>query len=142
MVSRKMYIKEVDPITGESEIELQMIAAGYGFSPKIAEVEYYDDTCKISMEHMEAECLANIYGDDPEEIPAWIWDQIRRMVTTLYEQEGIEYVDITPYNFIEKDDRIYMIDFGDARYTDKNKAVDWFLREFMEGENSWNPDYK
>jgi len=35
-----------------------------------------------------------------------------------------------------------MIDFGDARYTDNDKPVDWFVREFMEGENSWNPDYK
>ena len=142
MVQRKMYVKEVDPNKAESEIELQTIAAGYGFSPKISEVEYYDDTCKITMAHMEAECLANIYGDDPEDIPPWIWDQIRTMVTTLYEHEGIEYVDITPYNFIEKDNRIYMIDFGDARYTDNNKPADWFLREFMDGENSWNPDYK
>ena len=142
MVSRKMYIKDVPARIAESEIELQMIAAGYGFSPKIGDIEYYDDRCKISMEHMEAECLADIYGDDPYDIPLWIWDQIRSMVTTLYEQEGIEYVDITPYNFIEKDDRIYMIDFGDARYTNIDKPVDWFLREFMEGENYWNPDYK
>lgn len=137
-----MYVKEVDCDKAESEIELQTITAGYGFCPKILNVEYEDDICRIVMEDVEAECLANIYGDDSKILPIWIWDQIRTMVTTLYEQEGIEYVDITPYNFIEKDNRIYMIDFGDARYIDNDKPADWFVREFMEGENSWNPDYK
>ena len=33
-----------------------------------------------------------------------------------------------------------MIDFGDARYA--NEEIDWFLDEFMGGENYWNPDYK
>lgn len=142
VLSGKMYVKEVDSSKADLEIDLQTIAAEYGFSPKISIVEYVDDVCKIMMDDVEAECLANTYGDDPEDVPLWIWNQIRTMVTTLYEHEGIEYVDITPYNFIEKDNRIYMIDFGDAKYTDNEKPVDWFLTEFMEGENYWNPDYK
>jgi serine/threonine-protein kinase RIO1 len=58
----------------------------------------------------------------------------------LYEVEGIEYPDITPYNFIKVKNKIYIIDFGDAKYRDKE--TNWFLTEFMDGENSWNPDYK
>lgn len=142
VVSGKMYIKEVVGDNADIEVELQTIASKYGFSPKIMNVEYDDDICKIVMEDIDAECLANTYGDDPEEIPLWIWDQIRTMITTLYEHEGIEYVDITPYNFIEKDNRIYMIDFGDAKYRNDEEPIDWFLHEFMEGENYWNPDYK
>lgn len=143
VLSGKMYIKEVESTKAEPEVELQIIASKYGFSPKISSVEYDDNNvCKIVMEDVEADCLANTYGDDPEDVPLWIWNQIRTMVTTLYEQEGIEYTDITPYNFIEKDNRIYMIDFGDAKYTDNSQPVNWFLSEFMDGENYWNPDYK
>ena len=136
-----MYTKLVFSDRADLEIELQTIASKYGFSPKILKVEDNGTTCKLIMEDVEAECLANMYGDDPEDLPSWIWDQIRIMVTTLYEHEGIEYKDITPYNFIEKDHRIYMIDFGDAGYV-TNAPKDWFLDEFMNGENSWNPDYK
>ena len=94
------------------------------------------------MEDLDELSLADRYGDDPSEIPLWIWAEIRTMLSTLLNEEGIEYVDITPYNFIEKDNRIYIIDFGDARYTHGMGLTDWFLNEFLEGENSWNPDYK
>lgn len=141
VLSGKMYTKTVLSDQADLEIELQTIASKYGFSPRILKTEDDGSTCKLIMEDVEAECLANTYGDDPEEIPEWIWNQIRTMVTTLYEHEGIEYTDITPYNFIEKDNRIYMIDFGDARYT-SNESTDWFLTEFINGENNWNPDYK
>uniref|UniRef100_A0A6C0ENX0 non-specific serine/threonine protein kinase n=1 Tax=viral metagenome TaxID=1070528 RepID=A0A6C0ENX0_9ZZZZ len=142
VLSGKMYIKQVPANQVDSEVELQLIAAKYGFAPKISNIEYGEYTCQIIMEDVEADCLANTYGDDPEEIPLWIWDQIRTMVTTLYEHEGIEYIDITPYNFIEKDNRIYMIDFGDAQYVNHDIPTNWFLSEFMDGENYWNPDYK
>ena len=93
------------------------------------------------MEDLNAPCLADVYGEDPDDIPTWIWDQIRMMVRTLINEEGIEYPDITPYNFIEKDNKVYMIDFGDAKYLEYNN-ISWFVQEFIDGENSWNPDYK
>ena len=136
----KMFVKAVSKDSSENEIELQSIASRYGFSPKIINSTYLDDKCFIHMEHVEEVCLADKYGDDPKDIPEWIWEQIRTMIKTLFEEEGIEYIDITPYNFIEKDNRIYSIDFGDAKYT--NGQIDWFLQEFIDGENSWNPDYK
>ena len=94
------------------------------------------------MEDVEELCLADTYGEDPEDTPEHVWDSIRAMLTILYEEEGIEYVDITPYNFIEKNGRVYVIDFGDAKYVDKIEETNWFLSEFLDGKNSWNPDYK
>ena len=135
-----MFVKKVSKETSDNEAALQRIASNYGFSPKVISVTKIDDACFITMEDLEAECLADVYGEDEKDIPKWIWDEIRSMVTALMDQEGIEYVDITPYNFIEKDNRIYMIDFGDARYTEG--CPNWFLTEFLDGENSWNPDYK
>ena len=140
MFSSNMFVKEVSASTCQNEIELQSIAAKYGFAPKIIRTSKQDDICLIFMENLDTECLADVYGEDPEEIPEWIWDQIRIMVRTLIEEEGIEYPDITPYNFIEKDNKIYMVDFGDAKYI--NDDISWFVQEFIDGENSWNPDYK
>jgi len=140
MVLNNMFIKEVSTDIFDYEIELQRIAANYGFAPKIINTTVIHNKCFIHMEDLESDCLADVYGEDPKEIPEWIWDQIRIMIRTLIEEEGIEYPDITPYNFIEKDNKIYMVDFGDAKYIDGD--ISWFVQEFIDGENSWNPDYK
>jgi len=136
------FRKYVSPHDLDNEVELQTISASYGFSPDITRWNFDEErgTCFIEMEDLEEMCLADRYGDDPANIPEWIWGEIRRMLLILLNAEGIEYIDITPYNFIQKDDKIYVIDFGDAKYTDGE--VDWFLQEFLDGENSWNPDYK
>jgi tRNA A-37 threonylcarbamoyl transferase component Bud32 len=136
-LSGKMFTKDVK---SELEVDLQTIASKHNFSPRILKTEEHNGMLRIYMEDLEEEVLAVEYGEDPSDVPVWIWNEIRRMVQHLYDEEGIEYVDITPYNFIEKNGRIYMIDFGDAKYT--NGTPDWFLAEFLEGENSWNPDYK
>jgi tRNA A-37 threonylcarbamoyl transferase component Bud32 len=135
-----MFIKEVGLETSENEVELQTIASKYGFCPKIISTTNADKKCFIVMEDLEEDSLGDVYGEDPTKIPEWIWSKIREMITTLLEEEGIEYRDINPYNFIEKDNQVYMIDFGDAKY--KNGEINWFLQEFIDGENSWNPDYK
>jgi len=135
-----MFIKTVSADTSDLEIELQNVAHMYNFSPRILRTRRHGKNVRIYMERIDGDILSDLYGDCAADIPKWIWDEIRTMIRVLYEDEGIEYVDITPYNFIEKDDRIYMIDFGDAKYTNGNP--NWFLLEFLDGENSWNPDYK
>ena len=124
----------------ENEIELQRIASSYGFSPRILETEIIDEECLITMENFGDRTLAKIYGTEATDIPLEVWNAIRSILTILYEVEGIEYPDITPYNFMEVDEKIYIIDFGDAKY--RFGEPNWFLAEFMDGENSWNPDYK
>lgn len=136
-----MFQKEVLANKVHLEVEFQRIASSYGFSPKIHKVEYGDNVCTIFMDDLEMMCLADKYGDKPKDIPKWIWKEIRRILKFLYEVEGIEYIDVTPYNFIEKDGKVYIIDFGHAVYA-KADNVDWFLQGFLSGENSWNPDYK
>jgi len=63
--------------------------------------------------------LADLYSDDPQAVPEWVWDEIHRILAILYEREGIEYTDITSYNFMQEavTDNIYIIDFGHAYYT-------------------------
>ena len=132
------FVKVVDPSTIENEVELQKVAIMYGYSPQIIAVT----NDEIFMEDLEAPCLADIYGEEAQSIPDWIWESIRTMLGSLYVYEDIEYIDITPYNFIEKDDKIYLIDFGHARYKSRNREMNWFLKEFLDGDNAWNPDFK
>ncbi len=132
-----MYIKEVEAKNASLQIGLQKTSAEYNFSPKIFTSEWHGTRIRIYMEDVGDDTLANLYG---ENVPEWIWNEIRYMIKTLFENEGIEYIAITPSNFIEKDNRIYIIDFDDAKYTDGD--INWFLSEFLKGENSWNPEYK
>ena len=94
------------------------------------------------MENLNEFCLAYKYGEEPKHISNEIWIQIFNIISILYEREGIEYIDITPYNFIEKKGKVYIIDFGDASYVKKDKEINWFLKEFMDGTKEWNPDFK
>ena len=130
------------------EIEMQEISANHGFSPKIikSQITFNKEDEKyignITMENLNEMCVADMYGEDPKDIPKIVWDQIRVILKILYFDEGIEYIDITGYNFIEKKGKVYIIDFGDARYTKKNKEMNWFLSYFLGGHNGWNPDFR
>jgi RIO-like serine/threonine protein kinase len=125
------------------EAELQDIAATYGFAPKIQRV----DENVVQMKSVEGLCLADLYTDDPLAIPSAVWFKIEHILAILFEREGIEYVDITSYNFMEDTQgKIWIIDFGDAYYTRKAKgeeAENWFLRSVLAGESgrAWNPDF-
>lgn len=124
------------------EVELQTVAHKYSFAPEIYDYGYnYDDEeGVIDMEFIDEVCLADKYGVEPENIPEYIWDKIRCILNILFFEEGICYIDITPYNFIEKDGEVYIIDFGDAYYS---KNMNEFLNKFLvENHNGWNPDFK
>lgn len=83
---------------------------------------------------------------EPEDIPKQYWKQIKSIIQILYEYEKIQYIDITPYNFIEKDNKIYLIDFGHAYLSDKSsiQPQNWFLKDFLSNKEfmKFNPDFK
>jgi len=134
------WTKTVTRDNAYTEAQLQDVSARLGYSPRILSVIDRKDHSIIRMERVDGETLSNKYGDVAKDTPESIWNKIRDMLSALYD-EGIEYVDITPYNFIEtKDGDIKIIDFGDAKYTDGQ--INWFLEEFLEGLNEWNPDFK
>jgi len=134
--------------TIEREIEIQTIVSNYGFAPKIinSKITYDKKTDKfmgiIIMENLNEMCIADKYGEDPSKIPKLIWEQIRTILKILYHSEAIEYIDITGYNFIEKNGKVYIIDFGDAIYSKQGKDINWFLKYFLDGHNGWNPDFQ
>lgn len=128
------------------EIELQTyISNKYDFCPKILNYKHNTNNTVIIMEDLNEKCIADKYSDDPNEIPDFIWNQIRQIISILLYEEGIEYIDITPYNFIEINEKVYIIDFGHAYWIDDSKIIkNWFLKEFFKDDNevkTFNPDF-
>ena len=108
----------------------------------IPKIISYDLHNKIMiMEKIPNDCISNIYGENDEDIDAEIYNKIRKVIKRLYEND-IEYPDITGYNFIEYKDKIWIIDFGDAKLIKEESELPPFVLDFMNGLNEWNPEFK
>lgn len=119
------------------EVELQERASKIGVSPKILDTNF---KTYIRMENLDEMCIADMYGEDFDKMPKDIIDEIYNILMRLYLECDIEYIDVTPYNFIKKDDKLWIIDFGDARLVETN----WFIKEVMINKKlvRWNPDFR
>jgi tRNA A-37 threonylcarbamoyl transferase component Bud32 len=95
----------------------------------------YDPNTKIfQMEKINGMNLADYYGEQPSDIDSDIFDKIREIISTLYD-EGILYPDITGYNFIMDDSdhsKIWIIDFEHSDFYDPNTYSD--DDQFIQGE--------
>ena len=122
-----------------NEVFLQMIAADAGLSPAVLETDF---RTYIRMEDVGEMCIADKYGENLRTMPRWIRDDIIEALWKLYSAYGIQYIDVTPYNFIEKDDRVWVIDFGHA--SQGKPVLDPYLEKmFSEWRISkWNPRFK
>ena len=119
------------------EINLQIKAHYYVPCPNILDTIVSEGHIYIIMEKLEAKKIYYLYGPNPKDVPDKIWKEIYRIISKLYYHD-IHYVDISPFNFmVDKNDKVYIIDFGDA-YECK---VNWFLKDFIDGEKSWNSDF-
>jgi tRNA A-37 threonylcarbamoyl transferase component Bud32 len=123
-------------VSSPLEIELQKIAASYGFAPHIRSI----DGLTVEMDSINGMSVADLYGEDPAAVPDSIWAEIRRILAVLYENEEIEYVDITAYNFMVENgtEKVWIIDFGHAYYA---KKINWCLKDVLEGAKGWNTDF-
>ena len=82
-------------------------------------------------------CISDYYTDNIDCVPGDIIQNIREIIKDLY-SINIEYTDITGYNFIEYNNKVWIIDFGHA--TEVNgKDRDPFVNKFINGFKSWNP---
>jgi tRNA A-37 threonylcarbamoyl transferase component Bud32 len=105
--------------------------------PKI--YSYDKDTKTLIMECIPELCISDMYGEKLSDIPGYIVADIRNIIRKLYDS-NIEYTDITGYNFIEYDDRVWIIDFEHAQIKNKN-MINEFISDFINGYDNWNPDF-
>jgi tRNA A-37 threonylcarbamoyl transferase component Bud32 len=136
----KMYRKEFTHTPAKEiarEARLQQTSANLGLSPAVLRT---DNRTFIEMELVDDMALAYKYGYDVDELPNSVRQQVYDLVHTLY-QHGIQYVDITPYNFIEHDGKVWIIDFGHA--SNRKRLVPYLRRLFNEGYlHEWNADFR
>lgn len=106
--------------------------------PKVISYFEHQNNCYFLMEKIEGKSIYELYGSEPKNVPGKIWKQIHKIISKLY-YEDIHYIDISPFNFlVDKDEKVYIIDFGDAFECKMN----WYLKDFLDGEKSWNPDFE
>ena len=105
----------------------------------------YDKNKKVMrMEKINGLNLSDEYGETIDLVPSNIISQVRLIIQTL-KLNNIIYPDITGYNFIYSDDKVWIIDFEHAYFNFQNPNEyypDTFVDDFINGENDWNPDFK
>ena len=131
----KYFLKTIND---KKEVELQKLAANIGVSPIIynTDMETY-----IEMEDLEEMNIADKYGDQVYDVPKYIMDQVYIILLRLYRECNIQYVDVTPYNFIEKEGKVWIIDFSRAFI---GATQDIYLKKIFKNQTilDWNPLYK
>jgi len=111
----------------------------------IPEIIGYDKNRKIlTMININKLNLSDMYGENPEDIDTYLFDEIRTIIKKLA-ANNIEYPDITGYNFIEKitpegEVQVWIIDFEHSRLC-KN-ITNKFVKSFIGGLDEWNPDFR
>jgi tRNA A-37 threonylcarbamoyl transferase component Bud32 len=107
----------------------------------IPKIKSYDKKTKqMKMVRVGTMSVSDYYGELAEHIDDELFAKIRNIIRTLYEHD-ILYIDITGYNFIENDKKIWIIDFEHATYNHPRKT-DKFVEKFLAGHNGWNPEFK
>lgn len=117
----------------------------------LPKVYNFDNTTQeIHMEKIPHMNISDYYGENWNDIPKWIQKEIKIIIKTLF-FKGIIYPDITGYNFIEYDEKIWIIDFEHSfmynvsydRMTENQKLHYDFVKEFITDENcGWNPYFR
>ena len=130
------YIKK-DVSMKEYEMHKHVHSLGIVNTPKI--LAYDRDTKVMIMEKVNYMNVSDYYGEKETDISPELFKKIRQIIQTLYDN-NIVYPDITGYNFIELDKRIWIIDFEHSNF--KPLLQDNFVVKFINGLNKWNPRFK
>ena len=105
----------------------------------VPQINDYDiDTQVMTMENVPHMCVSDFYGEAADNISPELFDQIREVIRFLYSNHII-YPDITGYNFIEYDGKLWIIDFEHSDFETHQKNV--FVEEFVLNDDyyKWNP---
>ncbi len=138
------YTKRFTNISAEDvlrEVTLQRAASEYGLAPDVLDT---DNVTFITMENMGEMNLAEKYGDTMEDIPETIKRDVWNILWALYSSCNMEYTDVTPYNFMEKDGRVWVVDFGHARKINGGEIDEWLLSVLNDESqmlSEWNADF-
>jgi tRNA A-37 threonylcarbamoyl transferase component Bud32 len=122
--------------TAEEE-SLQCEAALLGVAPAIHSTISHNGRSVLLMKRVEGMSLADFYGE--EDVPSRVWVEVREILQRLW-CNGIEFEDITPYNFMIEPEsgKVWVVDFGHARRVAMCPA----LKGILNGGSVWNAEYR
>lgn len=121
-----------------NEIQLHSRVARLGLAPPIVET---DNATFMVMEQIPAMNLADYYTPSIRRLPHYVREQIVAILEAMYVIEGIQYVDITPYNFIEYNGKVWVVDFEHA-YDDDQPLHPVLSHILTTHRLKWNKDFK
>ena len=110
----------------------------------IPKIISYNKVRKImKMENIGNMSISDYYGEKSSHIHDELFEKIQNIIKILYEN-NIVYPDITGYNFIEHNNKIWIIDFEHAEFIQpehKTSNKYKFIIEFINGKKKWNKDF-
>jgi RIO-like serine/threonine protein kinase len=122
------------------EARLQTIAHEFVSTPRILDCQ----PTSITMERVDGMTVADMYGADIRRVPHALKREMYEMIHTLYKKAGIQYIDVTGYNFVidENTGQLWIIDFGHAR--EQLVPLNPYLERLfkMERLTRWNSIFK
>ena len=107
--------------------------------PKI--ISYDNENKIMTMEKINGMNVSDMYGENAEDVPDEIFDIIVDIINTL-KTHGIEYPDITGYNFIEDKNsygKIWIIDFEHSKIN--TNITNPNIISICNYEKKWNPEF-
>jgi len=111
----------------------------------VPEIIRYDERNKIMvMLKVGKNNLSDNYGENATDVPEELFDTVIKIVRTLV-LHGIEYPDLTGYNFVEDTNiygKIWIIDFEHAKIAISKKITNIHIINICNGKQLWNPDFK
>ena len=109
----------------------------------VPEIIKYDDDSKIMvMYKIGLHNLSDQYGENAKEVPNKLFDQVIKIVRTLV-LHGIEYPDLTGYNFIEDDCGVVgIIDFEHSSLMTSSQVNNIHIQNICNGYKVWNPEFR
>lgn len=111
----------------------------------VPEIIEYDEANKIMvMMRVGKNNLSHNYGENAADVPDELFDDVVKIVRTLV-LHGIEYPDLTGYNFVEDNKtygKIWIIDFEHAAITLSKEITNIHIINICNGKKLWNPDFR
>lgn len=111
----------------------------------VPEIIRYDERNKIMvMRKVGNNNLSHNYGENATDIPDELFDTVVKIVRTLV-LHGIEYPDLTGYNFVEDANtygKIWIIDFEHAKLAISKDITNIHIINICNGKQIWNPEFR
>ena len=111
----------------------------------VPEIIEYDEANKtMVMMKVGKNNLSHNYGENATDVPDELFDKVVKIVRTLV-LHGIEYPDLTGYNFVQDKntyDKIWIIDFEHAALVPLKEITNIHIINICNGKKIWNPDFR